>query len=259
MTKRSMYIWKLSPVIDAEGTVTKVVEKARRANLSALWVKIAQGAAAYSNTTGSLGDKFKELVDRCHAKNIEVWGWHVPRCANVAVAKTEAEKVKDIAATFSLDGLIMDAEHGAGFFLGDAEEAEAYGKAMRDAAHALRVPLAISSHDIPQNMSGWLPKFNKIANHADLNFPQVYYGSSPSVEHRLSRAEDANSHVTMPFRPVGAGWVGDGGGCTSASACAERAREFMRLVKDRNYDEYSFWHWQGAPSALWAVLNTTPA
>ena len=138
-------------------------------------------------------------------------------------------------------------------------EAEAYASAMRQAANDLGKPLAISSHDIPQNFGDWLPKFNKIAFVADLNFPQVYYGSSPSVVNRLTRAEDGNAHVTIPFCPVGAGWIGEGGGCESASACAERAREFIRLVKDRRYQEYSFWHWAGAPSALWEVLNSTSA
>ncbi len=49
--------------------------------------------------------------------------------------------------------------------------------------------------------------------------------------------------VTIPFAPAG--------------ACAERAATFIALVKARGYQEYSFWHWGGAPSALREVLNTT--
>ena len=251
-----MYIWKLRPIIDAEGSVPKIVEKARRAKLSALWVKIADGASAYRNVTGSMANHFSDLVQRCQNAGIEVWGWHVPRCDTVAIANAEATNVQNIATQFGIDGLIMDAENGPDFFQGGTTEANAYGQAMRAAANAINKPLAISSHDIPQNMAGWVPKFNKIALHADLNYPQVYYGGSPSVVNRLDRAEDGNAHLTIPFCPVGAGWVGDGGGCSSASACAERAREFIRLVKDREYQEYSFWHWAGAPIALWEVLNT---
>lgn len=51
----------------------------------------------------------------------------------------------------------------------------------------------------------------------------------------------------------------DEGGCSSASACAEKAREFIRLCNERNYQGYSFWHWGGAPLALWQVLNTVAA
>ncbi len=199
-----------------------------------------------------------KLVDLCSAKGIKVWGWHVPRCETSNKAKREASNILGIASNFRLDGLIMDAEHGPGFFRGGKKEAEVYASEMRKVADKIAKPLAISSHDIPQNMRGWLPKFNKIAFVADFNYPQVYYGSSPSVEHRLTRAEEANAHVTIPFRPVGAAWIGDAGGCSSASACAERAREFIRLVENRGYEEYSFWHWAGAPNAFWEVLNTVP-
>jgi len=254
-----MYIWKLAPVINTEGSVRLMVEKAKRARLNALWVKIADGRSSYRNVTGSVAPKMTELVDRAHEKGIEVWGWHVPRCATEEIAREEAANVGRIGANFNLDGLIMDAEHGQGFFLGEKPEAEAYAAAMRQAVDNIGKPLAISSHDIPQNFSGWLPKFNKIAYVADYNFPQVYYGSSPSVENRLTGAEDGTAQVTLPVAPVGAGWIGGGGGCESASACAERAREFIRLVKQRSYGEYSFWHWAGAPAALWEVLNTTSA
>jgi hypothetical protein len=129
---------------------------------------------------------------------------------------------------------------------------------MRKVANAAGKPLAISSNDIPHNINGWLHKFDEIADVVDFNAPQVYYGGSPSVLNRLTRAEDANSHISKPFIPVGAAWVGDGGGCSSASASAERAREFIRLIKDRKYQGCSFWHWGGAPLAFWEVLNTVP-
>jgi len=252
-----MYIWKLKPIIEAEGSVAKIVEKARRAKISALWVKIAEGRTTYPNVTGSMAAKMDDLVKRCHAKNIEVWGWHIPICATSTIAKQEAKNVQAIASQFKLDGIIMDAENGAQYFQGDKDIAAVYAKSMRNVADAVGKPLAISSHDIPQNFKDWLPKFNKIAAVCDVNYPQAYYGGSPSVENRLSRAEAGNAHVTIPFAPVGAAWVGKYGGCASATACAERGREFIRLVKDRGYKEYSFWHWAGAPSAFWAVLNTT--
>lgn len=254
-----MYIWKLKPVINAEGSLAKIVEKARRAKLSALWIKIAEGASDYQNLTGSMKDQFEELVSRCHAADIDVWGWQVPHCATAQAVAAEAATSARLAQAFGLRGLIMDAEGGAEFFQGGTAEADDYGRQMRAASDALGIPLAISSNDIPGNIAGWLPRFNKIASHATINFPQVYYGSSPSVAHRLDRAEDGNSHITIPFAPVGAAWIGDGGGCSSASACAERAAQFISLVKSRGYQEYSFWHWFGAPAALWEVLNQTPA
>jgi hypothetical protein len=259
MTSRSMYVWQLAPVLTAEGGVNKVVEKARRAKLSAIWVKVADGAFAYRNVTGAMATTMANLVTRAHSSNLEVWGWQVPHCSTAQAAQAEAATFRRIVQQFDLDGLIMDAEGGADFFQGGVNEARAYGAAMRQAANSLQKPLGISSNDIPQNIVGWLPKFNEIASQADVNFPQTYYGSSPSVASRVDRAVNANAHLAIPFVPVGAGFVGDGGGCASAHACAERATVFIQLCKNRSYQGYSFWHWAGAPMPLWEVLNTTAA
>lgn len=257
MTTRAIYIWKLGPVVAAEGSVTKVVEKARRARISALWVKIADGGSPYTNVTVD-GRAFAELIARCADKGIEVHGWHVPHCTDKATVGREVAAVAGVLEKLPLAGLIMDAEGGGAFFQGGKDEADAYGAAMRALANKHGIGLAISSNDIPGNLDGWLPKFNKIASHATVNFPQVYYGGSPSVLNRLERAEAANAHVTLPFAPVGAGWIGGDGGCASGSACAERAAAFIALVHKRGYPLYSFWHWGGAPLAFWEVLNTTP-
>ena len=154
----------------------------------------------------------------------------------------------------------MDAEGTSDFFHGGLDEARTYGSAMRQVADQLGKPLAISSNDIPQNISGWLPKFTAIASQADLNFPQTYYGASSSVMSRVDQAANGNSHLAIPFIPVGAGFIGlSEGGCASAGACGERATTFIELCKVRGYQGYSFWHWGGAPMALWEVLNTTRA
>jgi hypothetical protein len=254
-----MYIWKLEPILNAEGGVNKVVEKARRAKLSAIWIKIADGKSPFSNITGDTAAKTSSLIEKCNAKNIEVWGWQVPHCASKDDAKKEADRVRDVLNRFHLDGIIMDAEGGGAFFQGGSDEADIYARSMREVADDTGKKLAISSNDIPQNLPGWLPKFNKIASVADLNFPQVYYGGSPSVVNRFDRAEAANSHVTIPFMPVGAAWIGvNDGGCSSASACAERATQFIDLVHARDHQAYAFWHWAGAPLPFWEVLNGMP-
>jgi hypothetical protein len=104
-----------------------------------------------------------------------------------------------------MDGLIMDAEGGPDFFRGGVNEAHTYGNAMREVANNPKKLLGISSNDIPQNLPGWLPKFNEIATKADFNSPQTYYGASASVASRVDKAENANAHLTIPFIPVGAG------------------------------------------------------
>lgn len=259
MPTRSMYIWQVPPILAAEGGATRVIDKARRASISALWIKIADGRSVFSNLNATNRPATEDLINRAKARGIEVWGWHVPRCATVAIAQTEANLVRQLAQQLNLDGLIMDAEGGAGFFQGGTAEASAYAAAMRAAKADLGKPLAISSHDIPSGIgNNWLQKFDIMAAVSDFNFPQVYYGGSPSVANRLGRAEADNSHLPIPFVPVGAAWIGQGdGGCSSASACAERAREFIRLCNAHGHPGYSFWHWLGAPAAFWEVLNTT--
>jgi hypothetical protein len=255
-----MYIWRLANVINAEGSGQKIVDKAKRARLTALWIKVADGQSKFENVTGDLEDEFKDLVNRAHAKGIEIWGWQVPHAPDQAAAQKEAALLGDLVQQFGLDGLIMDAEGGAEFFQGGVPEATAYGVAARQAADTVGKPLGISSNDIPQNIEGWLPKFNEIARQAKLNFPQTYYGASLSVRSRVDKAVTANAHLSIPFIPVGAGFLGTGdGGCASGSDCAARAATFMDLCKSRGYQGYSYWHWAGAPMALWETLNTTPA
>jgi hypothetical protein len=259
MIGRCMYIWKLDPVLTAEGGVNKLVDRARRAKLSAIWVKVADGARPYSNVTDSMTSTMTDLVTKAHRRGLQVWGWQVPHCPTLPAAQAEAKVFGDLAEQFKLDGIITDAEGGPDFFQGGVDEAQAYGAAMRHVANTLQKPLGISSNDIPQNLNGWLPRFNEIAAQANFNFPQTYYGSSPSVASRIDRSANANAHLTIPFVPVGAGYLGSGGGCASAQACGERAAAFIQLCKSRNYQGYSFWHWAGAPMALWEVLNDTPA
>lgn len=251
---RSMYLWKLAPVLEVEGGIDAFVAKAVRAKLSGVWIKIADGRNVYNGLGGANRGVMHDCVSALHDANIAVWGWQVPVSATEAHARTEAELSSSLADTFALDGVMMDAEkpEGAYFFHGGEREAEIYASTLKEKLTALGKPLAISSHDIPSNFAGF--PFDTFARYADVNAPQVYYGGSSSVSHRLNRAIDANAHLDIPFIPVGSGWLGDGGGCSSASACAERAVTFMNLVREHGFPGYSFWHWHGAPSELWRVL-----
>jgi hypothetical protein len=199
-------------------------------------------------------DTFKKVVAELGREEIDVWGWHIPFAATVTSAKEEAKLVADIANEFGLSGILMDAEAGSSYFKGNSNTASEYAKEL----NALLVPqskgLAISSHDIPNNFPDF--PFDAFAQFATVNAPQVYYGGSSSVVNRLDRAIQANKQLKIPFVPVGAGWIGDDGGCASASACAERAKAFIKLVHEHQYQGYSFWHWLGVPAKLWEVFFT---
>ena len=118
-----MFIWQLGPVIATDGSVDAIVGKALASGVDGLLIKIAEGAFPYRNTEGGIGEVFAELRERCRQSAISVWGWHVPRCATVEAVKAEAAVVEELARRFALDGLIMDAEPGDGFFQGDVATA----------------------------------------------------------------------------------------------------------------------------------------
>jgi hypothetical protein len=168
-----------------------------------------------------------------------------------------AQVAAELVERFKLDGLLCDAEAGESFFQGSAEEASAYAMELRGLLDPLGAGVALCSHDIPRNFPDF--PFGSFAAHCVQSAPQVYYGGSPSVERRLERALAANASTPLPIIPVGAAWIGDNGGCASASACAERAREFIRLAKAHQFPGYSFWHWMGAPAKFWEVLFETEA
>ncbi len=253
---RCIYIHYLKPVLTGEMGINNFVNKAKEAKLSSVWIKVAEGRTHFSNIIGEMESQFRQVVAKLNQEGIAVWGWQVPHGETASLASQEAQLVATIAADFNLAGILMDAESGEIFFRGNADTATTYAKGLKELLMAQGKGLAISSHDIPQNFPAF--PFDAFAQQATVNAPQVYYGGSPSVENRLGRALRANRHLEIPLIPVGAAWVGDGGGCSSAGACAERAKTFMELVRENNFPGYSFWHWGGAPLKFWEALFTTP-
>jgi len=134
MGQRSIYIWKLKDVLDAEGSTARIVAKAQQASISALWIKVADGASRYANVKDNVGNALHDLVAKAHDKDIKVWGWQVPHCDSTTIAKKEGKLLGDLATEFGLDGMITDAEGTSAFFHGGLPEAKAYATAVRQAA-----------------------------------------------------------------------------------------------------------------------------
>jgi hypothetical protein len=249
-----MYIHRLSRILALEGTTTNIAAKAKKAKLSSVWIKVAEGKSRYTNITGTMKDKFIQLRNKLKEQNIAVWGWHVPRCINPGDDVKEAVVVATICSELQLEGILVDAESGKDYFRGDANAASGYMTTLRNALDTQGKGLALSSHDIPSNFPSF--PFSSFAFKATINAPQVYYGGSPSVKNRLDRSmnDPKNKALAIPYVPVGAGWVGPAGGCKTPQACAKKAIEFMALVKQYKLPGYSFWYWDQAPKELWEVL-----
>lgn len=254
---RCMFIWKLAPVLTTELGVDGLVQRAKAAKLDGVWIKVADGPLPYRNLNTSMAaQQFRAVREALRQAGISVWGWQVPYGKTLEQAGAEARTASKLASDFDLDGILMDAEGGGGYFTGGAKVAQKYASELAEQLAAQDRGLAMCGNDIPDNFPDY--PFEHFVRHAKFNAPQVYYGASASVANRLDRAIKANQAFETPFIPVGAAWVGDGGGCVSASASAERGREFLRLVNAHEFQACSFWHWHGAPAAFWEMLIDTP-
>lgn len=256
ITGRNMYVWKFKDVVKTRHDLDGFLQKAADAKLNGVWIKIAVGKSLYRKGLGADLALFHEVVAGLHKRGVAVWGWHEPRCANVDAALTEAENVFEYVDELRLDGILIDAEHknGANFFQGGEQEAHAYAKTLHAFLNKEGKGLAISSHDQPSKHQDF--PFDAFAANADINAPQVYYGSNDSVEQRLSRClnDPGNCKQSLDIVPVGAGWVGAYGGCRNDEECAQRAAEFIALARQYNFPGYGFWVWDSAPDAFWQVL-----
>ena len=261
---RAMYIWNLQASLKG-GAVASLVTKAEEANISSLWVEIADGNSAYDNVIGNNLNVTRELVGRCNAAGISVLGYHVPHCAPDQAALNEAKTVGDLASALNLAGVAIDNEDGPGFFRGTAATAATYGRALRTALHAENRIAVMSSNDIiPAHPRSYA---TIIGGFIDANAPQVYYGQSPSVASRLKKALDANSTIQAPFFPIGAAFLrkpGEtNGGFLDPKQGADWTALFIGLAaklhqSDPNkYPGYGFWDWQEAPDEVWEVLTST--
>lgn len=90
LTGRFMYILKLKPVLVAEMGIKNFVQKAKKAKLSGVWIKVAEGRNPYTNVRGEMESQFHEVVQSLNDHGIDVWGSHVPQAATVDAGREES-------------------------------------------------------------------------------------------------------------------------------------------------------------------------
>jgi hypothetical protein len=179
ITGRCMFIWRLAPVLKTELGVKGLVDKAQAAGLRGVWIKVADGASAYENVRGAQRrDVFSQVREALRNAGIAVWGWQVPYGGTVSRAMDEADCAAGLAEELDLDGLLMDAEGGAGYFTGGEEVAEAYASRLAERLGANGRGLAMCGNDIPHNFPGY--PFATFVARAESNAPQVYTAAAPA-------------------------------------------------------------------------------
>lgn len=236
---KGMYIWKIHRI--AGGNVQTMVNKAQRAGLSHVIIKIADGASAYNvDLAGPATDAFK-------AAGIQVWGW---AWLWMREPFQEAEIAAHRTRALGLDGFIINAEHPA---KGKSREAQAYMSSLRDLLPD--IPIGLSSYRYPQHHAS-LP-WKEFLGQCDLNLPQMYWvGESPSDCARNSTARHRAFPFAKPIIPTGAAYGERYGGSYFRSQPSEII-EFLDTVRSLGLPAANFWSWdwtESGGSDLWRAI-----
>jgi hypothetical protein len=254
---RNIYIIKLAKVVRAVGSVDKFVQRCVDSHFSAIWIRLGYGKRLDPNLSQSA---FAEIQQKLRAEGIQIWGWHLPRCPNLAAARLEASSVGKWARDFDLDGVLLDAEHGDDYFQGGEAEAEQYaGDVSRNLA-ALGKGLALSSHDQPRGFPDF--PFAAFLNCVSDNCPQVYYKTDVATRLGKSirdyKALEIGRDFKDRYKPVGNITVSGDVALPNAGVCLRKAGEFIDLVRHNAFKAYSFWCWDEAPDEIFAFFRDHP-
>jgi hypothetical protein len=259
VTGRNIYLTSLRKVLGKKGPAA-FAARCRESQFSAVWLRLARGPALDKNFALPELNSVRSELDKV---GVELWGWHVPFCADQDAAREESAKVVQWAEQYSLAGVLLDAErtNESPRFRGGKPEAKIYAEAVHAGLSAKGRGIALSSHDQPA-LHKDLP-FDIFLAHVEDNCPQVYYSSS-KVATRFNKSVrdytplETGRDFKDRFKPTGNITVRDDVRLPSAKICLAAAKAFISLVKTGGYHAYSFWCWDSAPAEIWKFFRETP-
>src|SRR5262249_53327147 len=147
LTGRHIYITNLKRVLGTDGNPA-FVQRSVDAHFNGVWIRLGRGLTKDPNLSlPALGPLRQQLK----SKGVELWGWHVPLCANETAAQKEAAAVMDAADKADFDGIVVDAERTpeSPRFRGGDREAEVYLTGLATGLAQNNRGFAFSSHDQP--------------------------------------------------------------------------------------------------------------
>lgn len=259
LTGRSVFVVRV-PRLLARLNAAAVADKAARAHLASVWIRLGHGDQREPGlSAGLVHDLRRELTTR----GIALWGWHVPWCQDAAAVDREARLVLAMVDELMLDGVINDAERtrNPARFQGAEAEAQRYTAELARELAARGKGFAFSSHDQP-NLHRDLP-FAEFLAAGQPALPQVY-NRDAHPETRLAKSEAAyrpllGEAFAERYMPTANGSIVGDGGFPDARTCAASAARFLDAVAARDYRGHSFWCWEEMPPELWSVLEARPA
>lgn len=212
LTGKGFFIWKLK---NAEGgDAEAIADKAVRADLTHVLIKIADGREAFGDPNSK-----RAVVNALRNRRIQIWGWHYVYGNDPAdEARVAIEQIKALR----LDGYVVDAEHQ----YKQPGKSAAAREYMTDLRRGLpSTPIAFSSYRYPSyhREVPWAAFLEK----CDYNMPQVYWEQAHNPEEQLRRSvqEFANTRLVGFNRPVIP--TGSAYGTGSWVATADDLRRFL--------------------------------
>ncbi len=233
VTGKGYYIWKVKNC--ENGDPIRIVDLAKKANLTHVLVKVADGAFPYNIDNDSGFDYARSIIRKLQNANISVWGWHY---IYGTYPNQEAEIAVKRTFELGLDGFVVDAEKEYEN-PSKAPAASRYMNILRSNLGSL--PIALSSFRYPSYHASF--PWQNFLERCDYNMPQVYWiqaHNNAGEQLRRSVNEFKNLNPYRPIIPTGPaykehGWI----------PYESEIIEFIQVAKNLNLPAVNFWYWEG--------------
>jgi putative peptidoglycan binding protein len=232
-TGAGMWIWELSK--SEGGNLFGIVNRARAAGITTVFVKSSDGTDAWDQFTPA-------LVSALRAQGLRVCAWQF---VYGDAPEVEAQ-LGAAAAAAGADCLVVDAETR---YEGKYAQAQRYVATLRSLV-GTSYPVGLTSFPYV-DYHGKLPYSVFLGpGGAQANLPQVYWkdiGGTPDAVSAHTLA--VNRVYGVPIAPLGQ---------TYGRATVTDVQRFRAVWAGYGAGGLSWWSWQATPAALWATLAIDP-
>ena len=236
---KGFFIWKVKHC--EEGDADKIARHAKKAGLSHVLIKIANGIYRYNYDWEQKIDLVPPVVNALRSKGIAVWGWHyVFGNQPLQEARIAIRRVHEL----NLDGYVIDAESEYKTS-GKKTSAKQFMGELRNGIGD-SVPIALSSYRYPSlHPIPW----NEFLEKCDYNMPQVYWLQANNPGDQLAKSlrefESPKIKYHPPIIPVGSAFREHGW-----QPKISEVVEFMETARELKLKAVNFWEWNACRDVL---------
>lgn len=239
---KGFYIWKVSNC--EKGDNEKIAYTARRAGLTHVLVKIANGIYDYNYDVAAKKDLVAPLAEDLLKYNIKTWGWHY---VFGDLPQKEAKAAIRQIQKMPLEGYVIDAEAE---YKGKYTACRIFMNELRSALPDF--PMVLSSYRYPKYHNN-LP-WNDFLSKCEYNMPQVYWEQSHNPDEQLERCVNEFQTLVSPVRPIIP--TGSAYGANAWRASPEDIQKFMHKAVSMGLSGVNFWSWDYCRKSLPALWDT---